>query len=183
MNKTYEIVVRQQAKKGRMTGFSQDLRSLCPSLILQVLVKENGRIITQVSEEECLSLVCTLRLVEVNSTSRAVIDSRDEDRNATLREENNLLGNSAACCQQFVDLHGNPGMFFLFPDLGIRSPGKYRFQCSVFRIDLELDAMPVLVTEFTQPCSIVSPKNYPRPQGPTRLAKSFVEQGADLRLR
>ncbi|KAI8913225.1 hypothetical protein EDD86DRAFT_244889 [Gorgonomyces haynaldii] len=92
-----QLVIRQQPKKGRMTGFSDDIRKLYSALI----------------------------------------PFRHRDRALSLRS-----------------------LFFLYPDIGIRSPGKYRFQC-----DLDVRSTEPITTITSQDLKIHSPKNYLKPAG------------------
>ncbi|KAI8908404.1 velvet factor [Gorgonomyces haynaldii] len=74
-------------------------------------------------------------------------------------------------------------MFFVFPDLGIRSPGTYRLEFSMTELDLSRSRCPILASTSTREFKVVSQKNYTGPFPPTKLAIHFVDQGADMRMR
>ncbi|KAI8908405.1 velvet factor [Gorgonomyces haynaldii] len=127
-------------------------------------------------------LVCVVSLVSVEK-ARIMTDGDGNDKNKRLRASNNLLGNAVSNCHHLNDVNGKSGMYFYFPDLGIRSPGIYKFRCSLIELDMGSGPMPIHCSVETEPLRIVSPKNYSGPVPPTDLALAFVQQGADFRLR
>ncbi|KAI8908367.1 velvet factor [Gorgonomyces haynaldii] len=183
MQKRFELVVRQQPKKGRMTGFSDDIRIIGPSLVLQLVVLDNNKTITHISDTETEHFVCSVSLIQLETGTRVATTVDGDDKHELLRNKNNLVGNWISSCHHLEDVDGRQGMFFLFPDLGVRSPGKYLFLCTLMQLDMSKVESNIVHEITTLEFSIYSPKNCPKPGPITKLARAFIDQGADSRLR
>ncbi|KAI8908355.1 velvet factor [Gorgonomyces haynaldii] len=173
----FGIEIVQQPKKGRMTGFSDDNRPLAPSLILQLKCNQ------EISECDTTQLICTVDCHLLEPASRISTDRMGMDKFKALRTENNIIGNRVSSCHRLEDLSGKVGFYFYYPDLGIRSPGKYEFEISLLNIGLDTGTSKILYTIQSPPFKVVSPKGYSGPPGNSRLSKCFVSQGADSRLK
>ncbi|KAI8906824.1 velvet factor [Gorgonomyces haynaldii] len=129
-NVRYELVIRQQPLRGRMSGNSmsqkRDRRLITPPLILQLVKYEHD---TKIRVDESYSqFLCHLKLVRTPHPKR-----RTTSFELAMDE---LLGTPLSECVLLTDDTNRQGMFFIFPDLGIVSPGFYQISCQAFRIDL-----------------------------------------------
>ncbi|SCV74252.1 BQ2448_6684 [Microbotryum intermedium] len=70
---------------------------------------------------------------------------------------------------------------FVFPDLSVRTEGKFRFKMSLFEI-ME-DGVRYCTSIFTDPFQVYSSKRFPGMTKSTELSKAFAEQGLRLRIR
>ncbi len=64
-----------------------------------------------------------------------------------------LYGHLVSTVEQFEDLQGNMGLFFLFPDVSVRNCGRYQLGVSLTRIT-RFESNPELTVHFslyTQP--------------------------------
>ncbi|KAI8913210.1 hypothetical protein EDD86DRAFT_244880 [Gorgonomyces haynaldii] len=125
-----------------MSGFAQDVRPLCPSLVVQLIDVQDKK---QVRIMDTLNLILRCELVQLESGTRTIVNDQGIDPNETLRLTNNLLGNCTQTAQLFTDIDG---LFFVFPDLGVRSPGKYFFRLSLYC--LEKGLLCILTQELHQ---------------------------------
>jgi len=95
-----------------------------------------------------------------------------------------LYGHLVATVEQLEDLQGNMGLFFLFPDVSIRSRGRYQLGVTLTRIT---GPDPSALTEHgtalaqtrTRPFDVVALHEYTA-AAPTRLTQSFIRQGARM---
>ncbi|KAJ3515985.1 hypothetical protein NLJ89_g1407 [Agrocybe chaxingu] len=93
-----------------------------------------------------------------------------------------LYGHLVSTVEQLEDLQGNMGLFFLFPDVSIRSRGQYQLGVTLTRITgpshsgLAEHGTP-LASARTRPFDAVPLSEYTAAP-PTRLTQSFIRQGA-----
>ncbi|KAF9526141.1 velvet factor-domain-containing protein [Crepidotus variabilis] len=98
-----------------------------------------------------------------------------------------LYGHLVATVEQLEDLQGNMGLFFLFPDVSIRSRGCYTLGVTLTRITSQdptgmlSEHGTALAQTRTQPFDTVAFAEYVAAP-PTRLTQSFVRQGARMSL-
>ncbi|KAI8905522.1 velvet factor [Gorgonomyces haynaldii] len=180
-SKSFELVVRQSPKRGRMTGFANDVRVIGPQLVLQLFLKQNGETLTLLPDLEMIKYVCYVSLITVEEGVRVHVDEKGQDKNLKKRREANLLGNCATVLQRLKDVDGSPVMLFVFPDLGIRSPGLYELECRLVKIGLM--PSPILYSVKTDPFRIHSPRNYPGAPKIPKLSRVLQEQGIEMRLQ
>ncbi|KAI8908368.1 hypothetical protein EDD86DRAFT_16563 [Gorgonomyces haynaldii] len=65
-------------------------------------------------------------------------------------------------------------MFFIFPDLAVRSPGTYQFRLSLYHIGKPQSS--VVAHELSRTFEIVSPKNYPGPSGELIDSRTYASR-------
>ncbi|KAI8926820.1 velvet factor-domain-containing protein [Entophlyctis helioformis] len=94
-----------------------------------------------------------------------------------------LVGNPISKCSVLFDLDDTQGMFFVFPDLGVRSPGRYTIKCSVIDLDMTNPVFSAVGCVFTNTFEVFSPKNFPGSVESTLLCKAFARQGVLLHVR
>ncbi|KAI8913266.1 velvet factor [Gorgonomyces haynaldii] len=165
----YELQVVQAPERGRMSGFAnpKDVRIIGPHLITRaVFYKGDERIV--VLPEKASTLVCKAVLLEI---------SPDSTNAPQISNDANFLGNTTTCCSVLQDLTGEFGMFFIFPDLGVRAPGQYRIKCFLIDVQLGIESFPVRASCETNLFEIHSPKTFPGTLGLTPLSRCFSEQG------
>ncbi|KAI8908331.1 velvet factor-domain-containing protein [Gorgonomyces haynaldii] len=156
----HELVIVQSPVRGRMSGFSapKDTRLIGPQLILQLVCRsKDGTVLVLPDTSRLLTKVV---LLEDDVPAKL-----NPSPNRAKGHDSNLLGNPVACCRVLRGLDGEMGMYFIFPDLGIRSPGRYRLQCFCMEIDLESACFPVTATTTTAQFRVYAPKSFPGPLG------------------
>ncbi|KAF9054578.1 velvet factor-domain-containing protein [Panaeolus papilionaceus] len=95
-----------------------------------------------------------------------------------------LYGHLVATVEQFEDLQGNMGLFFLFSDVSIRTRGRYTLGITLSRISNSNPSAlsshgTTLAQTRTAPFDAVALEEYTAaPQ--TRLTQSFIRQGARM---
>ncbi|KAI8913198.1 hypothetical protein EDD86DRAFT_102336 [Gorgonomyces haynaldii] len=102
------------------------------------------------------NLVCFVVLSEDQSGQ----DFKKETPNGY---DSNLLGTPITTCQILWEAEGvaRQGMFFIFPDLGVRAAGTYTFSCFLMHIDTTKDEFPVSKIIKTQPFHVYPPNVFP----------------------
>ncbi|KAF9996794.1 hypothetical protein BGZ80_002085 [Entomortierella chlamydospora] len=88
------------------------------------------------------------------------------------------------------DEHGNPGWYFSFPDLSIRTEGTYTLKFSLMRFaSFDFDdrggshASTLIAEEISKPFSVYSAKKFPGMTESTELSKAFAKQGLKIPIR
>ncbi|KAE8270090.1 hypothetical protein A4X09_0g2260 [Tilletia walkeri] len=91
-------------------------------------------------------------------------------------------GSCVSCLYHLKDVKDNSDQgFFVFPDLSIRSEGRYRLKLSLFEtIGNEVHHCKSI---YTAPFTVHSAKGFPGMNESTVLARSFASQGLKLRVR
>ncbi|KAJ2766612.1 hypothetical protein IWQ57_004290, partial [Coemansia nantahalensis] len=100
----------------------------------------------------------------------------------------NLIGTTVAQGAKLQGLDGQPGVFFVFPDLSIRKDGTYRLQFSFFNLEGEDDNLLTDKTDipakaFTDVFRVYSAKQFPGMMESTPLSKHFARQGVKIPVR
>ncbi|KAK6092265.1 hypothetical protein MT418_007220 [Batrachochytrium dendrobatidis] len=101
-----------------------------------------------------------------------------------------LCGNQTAAADIATDLNNNRGVFFFFPDLGIRIPGKFKIRIIISRIQLDesqrdelISPKNTILTEVVTNAFIShSPNSWAGHHAPTQLSKHFSRQGVRIPL-
>lgn len=92
-----------------------------------------------------------------------------------------LIGSLASSIYRFTDTNGVEGGFFIFNDLGISQPGRFRLRFTLYERD---QYSSQYVSELiTNTFSVVLPDEFPGHPGPTPLSLEFINQGVKLRCR
>ncbi|KAI8905547.1 velvet factor, partial [Gorgonomyces haynaldii] len=173
----FELVIRQQPEYGRMSGFAnpKDVRLLAPPLIVQAKAHIEDRICYTLPEYH-QSLICKVVLSE--NIDPVAVQQPSRPATIPIGYDSNLLGTGISNCHVLVDFEENRGgMYFIFPDLGVRAVGIYKLTCYLIHMDLTLDSFPVAATIETQPFQIYPPNEYPGKPAQTQLSKWFAQQG------
>ncbi|KAM3579656.1 hypothetical protein VKS41_008108 [Umbelopsis sp. WA50703] len=98
----------------------------------------------------------------------------------------NLTGQTIANACQLLDSDNKPGLFFVFPDLSIRTEG--RFTLRFVLIDLSEGEPSTMSTRikrqvFSNPLTVYSPKTFPGMRESTPLSVTFAKQGIKIAIR
>ncbi|KAI8601643.1 velvet factor [Dissophora ornata] len=85
---------------------------------------------------------------------------------------------------------GEPGWYFSFPDLSIRTEGVYTLKFSLMRFAFfDFDdlggshASTIIAEELSQPFTVFSAKKFPGMTESTELSKAFAKQGLKIPIR
>ncbi|KAI8913267.1 velvet factor [Gorgonomyces haynaldii] len=175
----YELSIVQNPIRGRMSGFSspKDTRLIAPHLILQAKLYDNDRKLIAVDTEGVL--LCKVVLIEDDVPAKK---NPVDTPNRELGYDSNILGNTIVNGQLLRDQHGEIGLFFIFTDLGIRSPGKYRLRCYLMNMEHESDVFPVSAVITTRQFRVFAPKSFPGKIGMTEISKHFLRQGVSFHI-
>ncbi|KAG0366282.1 hypothetical protein BGZ54_005582 [Gamsiella multidivaricata] len=86
--------------------------------------------------------------------------------------------------------HGEPGWYFSFPDLSIRTEGVYKLKFSLMRFTcFDVDdlggsqASTIIAEETSEPFTVFSAKKFPGMTESTELSKAFAKQGLKIPIR
>lgn len=179
----YELVVCQQPLHARMCGFGEkDRRPIDPPPIVQLIVKQVGHDIP--IDIELLQIPFFVLHVTLWS----------EDK----QEERNVISNPPKCTRVLMgslvsspsllkNTKGEHGLYFAFPDLSIRTEGRYTLRFSLIKLvnsDFQEDAKSKIVTQvFSDPFTVYSAKKFPGMTESTELSKVFAKQGLKIPIR
>ncbi|KAG9088514.1 hypothetical protein FS749_002107 [Ceratobasidium sp. UAMH 11750] len=105
-----------------------------------------------------------------------------------------LVGPLSANASRLVDAEDQPGIFFLFQDLSVRTEGTFRLRMRLMNVGahpapnahathVTTTSAPVLAQTFTQPFTVYSAKRFPGVPETTPLSVAFGTQGQKLPLR
>ncbi|CCA71359.1 hypothetical protein PIIN_05298 [Serendipita indica DSM 11827] len=182
-SKGYQLVILQEPTAGAAHG-SQYLSRvpLAPALIIRLDVLDPSQRRLQV-DDEIPFFVCTIQLLDENALP--VRDPPDEPSSASAQPsaQRLLYGSLVSSPYSLVDMNGQRGIYFMFPDVSIRTEGKYRLGISLTRLrDHEMTLIQSgfvspLAQVSTQPFTVVNQRNYVAPPR-TQLSLHFANQGA-----
>ncbi|KAG8804945.1 hypothetical protein FRC17_005813, partial [Serendipita sp. 399] len=102
-----------------------------------------------------------------------------------------LIGPLAASAQTLTDDHEEPGIFFLFQDLSVRTEGTFRLRMRLVNVGgppapepgashVRHDNSTVLAQVFTNPFIVFSAKKFPGVPSPTALSQRLLQQGLKI---
>ncbi|KAI9104600.1 velvet factor-domain-containing protein [Phlyctochytrium arcticum] len=99
-----------------------------------------------------------------------------------------LVGSVVSPCVPLEDLEGREGLFFVFHDLSIRTPGQYRIRFSLLKLVANASmgqpsGTPILATAMSDVVSVYQPKRFPGLLGTTELSECFARQGVPIHVR
>ncbi|CAE6470197.1 unnamed protein product [Rhizoctonia solani] len=105
-----------------------------------------------------------------------------------------LVGPLSANASRLVDAENQPGIFFLFQDLSVRTEGTFRLRMRLMNVGahpapnahathVTTTSAPILAQTFTEPFTVYSAKRFPGVPETTPLSVAFGTQGQKLPLR
>ncbi|KAF8972651.1 velvet factor-domain-containing protein [Flammula alnicola] len=154
---------------------------LTPPIIAQLTVRDpSGNAI--VPEAELPFLVAHLSLFSGDGLTP--LDMGSFIGRGVMENPPTLYGHLVSTVEQLEDLQGNMGLFFLFPDVSIRSRGRYQLGVTLTRITSPdpsglAEHGTGLAQTRTRPFDAVALHEYTAAP-PTRLTQSFIRQGARM---
>ncbi|ORX97199.1 hypothetical protein K493DRAFT_314173 [Basidiobolus meristosporus CBS 931.73] len=171
----YLLEVVQQPVQAHMSGFGDKRRSIDPPPIVKLtLLDDRG----QAMQSNPVDL--TFFSIHVDLWSRIKVISLDAPHHVR-----NLLGSLISSAYYLSDTNGKAGIFFIFPDLSVRTEGRFTLRFSF--IDLSQNSSNssslVLARIFSSPFTVYSAKNFPGGCEPTKLTKQFIKQGIRVPTR
>ncbi|GMK56243.1 hypothetical protein CspeluHIS016_0300830 [Cutaneotrichosporon spelunceum] len=138
---------------------------LTPPLILQLDTwDENHRLI--IPSDALSSMVCSVTLEGLDGQERAMV--RVPDTDIIIKT---TAGSTVSPAFEMESQTGHPGVYFVFPDIGVAYPGRFRLNCAL----MPLNGGEALTTCLTDPFTV-----YPRSQffvpPTTAMTRHFAEQ-------
>ncbi|GAA5872625.1 hypothetical protein JCM16303_004585 [Sporobolomyces ruberrimus] len=116
------------------------------------------------------------------------VTSHDGQGNPLVEEPSpNLIGTLHANSYNLTDLNGEKGIFFVLPDLSVRTEGFFRLRLRLLSIDpsnsLAGQSSPVVATTHSNEFQVFSAKKFPGMFEPTTLSRHFAAQGVRIPTR
>ncbi|CAG8439620.1 6480_t:CDS:2 [Diversispora eburnea] len=160
--RSYSLIVCQQPLRARMCGFGEkDRRPIDPPPIVQLVVNDD----------------------------KGKLDTREE-RNVISNPPKTtrvLMGSLVSSPAILKNTTGEPGCYFCFPDLSIRTEGKYTLKFSLMKLGTEDRLIntktEIIATTFSDPFTVYSAKKFPGMTESTELSKAFAKQGLKIPIR
>ncbi|CAG8747207.1 2141_t:CDS:2, partial [Dentiscutata heterogama] len=98
-----------------------------------------------------------------------------------------LMGSLVSSPAILKNTDGEPGCYFCFPDLSIRTEGKYTLKFSLMKLGTEDRLINtrtgIISTVFSNPFTVYSAKKFPGMTESTELSKVFAKQGLKIPIR
>jgi len=153
---------------------------LQPALVVRLIVRDvNGSAIPAHTEMPFLAAHLNL----YNEDGSEPIDLVDGPERQRM-----LYGTLVSSLHSLVDLEGQQGMFFIFPDISVRTRGRYTLRVNLLRLTGPTGASMVmpegmrngaLAWVMTNTFNVVLQSEYSAPPA-TALTNSFHRQGARM---
>ncbi|KAF0490135.1 nuclear divisionprotein rft1 [Gigaspora margarita] len=183
--RTYKLIVCQQPLRARMCGFGEkDRRPIDPPPIVQLVVNdENGNLDSSTS----LSMLQNpFFVLHVTLWSEDCKEERNVISNPP-KTTRVLMGSLVSSPAILKNTDGEPGCYFCFPDLSIRTEGKYTLKFSLMKLGTEDRLIStrtgIISTAFSNPFTVYSAKKFPGMTESTELSKAFAKQGLKIPIR
>ncbi|TPX53195.1 hypothetical protein CcCBS67573_g09740 [Chytriomyces confervae] len=95
-----------------------------------------------------------------------------------------LMGPLVSISTPLYDVQQNWGQFFVYPDLAVRSSGKYRLRFDMYEMaTMAYQKNSPIATCYSDVFSVCNPKEYPGISPSTALTRCFARQGVKVRVR
>ncbi|KAI7865097.1 velvet factor [Spinellus fusiger] len=167
-----------------MCGFGEkDRRPIDPPPIVQLIVKQKGQ---ESAMLDLQSLQIPFFVLHVTLWS----DDRQEERNIISNPPKYtrvLMGSLVSSPSLLKNPEGEPGLYFAFPDLSIRTEGRYTLRFSLMKLvsaDFQQNATSSIIAQiFSDPFTVYSAKKFPGMTESTELSKVFAKQGLKIPIR
>ncbi|KAI0372725.1 hypothetical protein BV20DRAFT_42063 [Pilatotrama ljubarskyi] len=184
--RTYRLEIVQHPDRTAEFGSSVLTRlPLAPPLIAQLIMRDSsGR--TVIDESELPFLVAQLSLLSGDGSSPMdyVTDGRGHRQNPT---ERLLYGNLVSSPHLLRNLQGRRGVYFMFPDVGVRQRGRFQLKVTLIRLPRldEPEAIvngvsgTILAEARSLPFDVFPLRDYVAP-AQTPLTQYFLQQGARM---
>ncbi|KAJ3170823.1 hypothetical protein HDU87_008708 [Geranomyces variabilis] len=121
---------------------------------------------------------------DTDSASPTPSDSSKESRDMI----QTLVGSVVSQCMPLQDMDGRGGLFAIFHDLSIRTPGQYRIRFSLLKLIIAPPqeppiSTPILASALSEPVAVFQPKRFPGLLATTPLSEHFASQGLPIHVR
>ncbi|KAI8586365.1 velvet factor-domain-containing protein [Geranomyces variabilis] len=121
---------------------------------------------------------------DTDSASPTPSDSSKESRDMI----QTLVGSVVSQCMPLQDMDGRAGLFAVFHDLSIRTPGQYRIRFSLLKLIIAPPqeppiTTPILASALSEPVAVFQPKRFPGLLATTPLSEHFASQGLPIHVR
>lgn len=177
----YKLSIRQQPVAARACGFGErDRRVVDPPPIIELKITDRSGMPEQ--DNAMIALHCTL-LSSDGLEDETELPPAHPDMRSTQR----LMGTLVASGYQAKDENGVAGTFFVFPDLSCRSPGKYRLEFRLLRVD-PMNMTPGVGHSspgsiVTDVFSVYTAKDFPGMRASSGLLKALRRQGLNVGVK
>jgi hypothetical protein len=181
----HSICMRQQPVAARACGFGErDRRVIDPPPILQMTVEDPNATpeeIRKMIRHPCTVVHCTLWDPVANKDDTAMPGTTDK------RQQRRLMGTLVSSPFVGKDEHGVEGCFFTFPDLSVRTPGKYSLRFSLMILDpmqmMKGNSVPVSSVVFSDDFNVFNAKDFGGMRPSTELTKRLKHQGCLISVK
>ncbi|CZT47465.1 uncharacterized protein RSE6_08027 [Rhynchosporium secalis] len=181
----YSLRMRQQPVAARACGFGErDRRVIDPPPILQMHVSAPHLTASEISKlisSSYLVIHCILWDSENNCDASAMPGTTDK------RQQRRLMGTLVASPFVGKDEHQVEGCFFTFPDLSVRTPGKYSLRFSLVSLNpMKMGpgaCEPVRSTIISSDFQVFNAKDFGGMRASTELTKALKHQGCLISVK
>ncbi|KAG4440809.1 hypothetical protein IFR05_003681 [Cadophora sp. M221] len=182
---TYTLRMRQQPVAARACGFGErDRRVIDPPPILQMDVSAphlSALELSQLMRSQYSVIHCILWDPDNNCDATAMPGTTDK------RQQRRLMGTLVSSPFVGKDEHGVEGCFFTFPDLSVRTPGKYSLKFSLVRLDPSRMhpgiSEPIRSTILSSDFQVFNAKDFGGMRASTELTKTLKHQGCLISVK
>ncbi|KAI8927139.1 velvet factor-domain-containing protein [Entophlyctis helioformis] len=195
----YELIIRQQPSRARMSGFGiKDRRPLDPTPIAQVIMRNPDGSYGRARYDDAAFLISHVTLWSTDmSTQLSAVSapaptsfgppiigrSPAPDVPPTSQHNQILLGALISPCHILSDVDGDRGLFFIFPDVSVRTSGTYRIKISLYDIKGAISKKSPISFVVSDAFTVYSPKTFPGMSDSTPLSRTFSKQGIRIHIR
>lgn len=184
---TYHLEVVQQPLRAAEFGSSSLTRlPLAPPLIVQLVIRDlEGNVLSD--EDELPFLISHLSLLSADAKRPLPTSSGPNGFSRTNEPQGLLYGSLASSPQVYRDLQGRQGIYFLFPDVSVRTRGYFQMCISLIRLpSVDPHARDhfrfhrnILAETRTETFQVLAREEYTAPSQ-TPLTRYFLQQGARM---
>jgi len=173
--------MRQQPRAARACGFGErDRRVVDPPPIVELQASDTETSEVHYESDSYTTLHCVL-INEKTMEDESQIPAVRPDMSSAQRLMGNLV--SSPCVAK--DENGRQGSFFVFPDLSIRSPGRYRLLFRLLKINpQELTRVHAIVdTVISSVFEVFTAKEFPGMRASSPLLRALRAQGLNVGVK
>ncbi|PNS15241.1 hypothetical protein CAC42_8242 [Sphaceloma murrayae] len=179
----YTLLMRQQPKAARACGFGErDRRVIDPPPIIEV------KAVNPLTGETHLEgdSYTTLHVVLINALTGADESTIPAPR-PDIPSAQRLMGAAVASPWVGNDENGVKGSFFVFADLSVRSPGKYKLLFRLLKVNplvmMKKTKNFIRATIESEPFDVFTAKEFPGMRASSALLRSLRAQGLNVGVK
>ncbi|OHE93773.1 hypothetical protein CORC01_10899 [Colletotrichum orchidophilum] len=178
----YEIFFRQQPMAARCCGYGErDRRVIDPPPIVQLRINN-----PDLTPDELYNKIHhPAYVVHCSIWDETGIKDETNMPDEGLRPGKRIMGSLVSSPFVGQDENGNEGCFFCFPDMSVRTPGRFRLKFVLVVVDPTHMAKkaPIRSTIMSEIFVVYSAKDFPGMQASTPLTKRLKEQGCLISIK